>query len=101
MGKLDFNNWALCEYQNTREAVEKQGYGIISYTWGLYRDGTNSVDRKLSSAQCRFGCPETQTDGQQQKPQHYLGVYDRRSQDNAPQICLVGLDVRSSEPKKF
>lgn len=44
---LDVDVWELCEYRNIRENVKKQGYGIISYTWGLYRDGTNSVERRL------------------------------------------------------
>ena len=33
---LDTEKWTILEYQNIKEDVVKQGYGIISYTWGRW-----------------------------------------------------------------
>jgi hypothetical protein len=33
---LDTDKWAILEYQNIKADVLKNGYGIISYTWGRW-----------------------------------------------------------------
>lgn len=31
---LNLDKWCICSYNDVEDEVKKQGYGIVSYTWG-------------------------------------------------------------------
>jgi hypothetical protein len=54
---LDLTTWTLREYRSISADVEAKGYGIISYTWGLYRDGNKVVDPNRLPQGIPWGVP--------------------------------------------
>ena len=35
---LDLHEWVVYPYKDIESDVEKEGYGIVSYTWGMWAD---------------------------------------------------------------